>query len=47
VRNAALVLLAQVATAFGGLREGLERGGRLAVPLPSEPRSPHASSVIH
>ena len=47
VRNAALVFLAQVATAFGGLREGLERGGRLAVPLPSEPRSPHASSVIN
>jgi GT2 family glycosyltransferase len=48
VRNAALVFLAQVATAFGGLREGLEPGGRFAVPLPTgEHRSPHASSAIH
>jgi GT2 family glycosyltransferase len=48
VRNAALVLLAQVATAFGGLREGLEPGSRFVVPLPTgERRSPHASSAIH
>jgi len=48
VRNAALVLLAQIATACGGLREWLEPSGRWAVPLPTgEHRSPHASSAIH
>jgi glycosyltransferase involved in cell wall biosynthesis len=48
VRNAALVLLAQIATAAGGLREWLVPGGRWAAPTPTgEPRSSHASSVTH
>jgi glycosyltransferase involved in cell wall biosynthesis len=48
VRNAALVLLAQIATMAGGLREWLIPGGRWMVPARTgEHRSPHASSVTH
>jgi GT2 family glycosyltransferase len=48
VRNAALVLLAQIATVCGGLRDWLEHDARWTLPLPTdEHRSPHASSAIH
>ena len=48
VRNAALVLLAQIATVFGGLREWLVPGGSWTAPArTSEHRSPHAPSVTH
>jgi glycosyltransferase involved in cell wall biosynthesis len=48
LRNLALVLLAQIATAMGGLREWLVPGGRWTAPVRSgEHRSPHASSITH
>lgn len=48
VRNAALVLFAQIATACGGLREWFEHDARWTKPLTTgEHRSPHASSAIH
>ena len=48
VRNAALVLLAQIATATGGLREWLIPAGRLAAPAkPDEQRTSQATSTTH
>jgi GT2 family glycosyltransferase len=48
VRNAALVLLAQIATATGGLREWLVPDSRWAAPANTdESRAPHATSITH
>jgi GT2 family glycosyltransferase len=48
VRNTALVLLAQVATVAGGLREWLLPARRAeALVQKDEQRSPHASSITH
>ncbi len=48
VRNAALVLLAQIATATGGLREWLVPAGRsVAPPTTDEHRTSQASSITH
>jgi GT2 family glycosyltransferase len=48
VRNTALVLLAQIATVAGGLREWLVPARRWVAPVRTdEQRSPHASSVTH
>jgi len=48
MRNTMLVLLAQIATVTGGLREWLIPGGRWAAPVRTgEHRSPHASNASH
>ena len=48
VRNTALVFLAQVATACGGMREWFEPSARWTMPQPAgEHRPPHVSSAIH
>jgi GT2 family glycosyltransferase len=48
VRNAALVLLAQIATATGGLREWLVPAGRSVAPATTdEHRTPQATSITH
>ena len=48
VRNAVLVFLSQVATAFGGIREWFAPSGRWTMPQPAgEHRPPHVTSAIH
>jgi GT2 family glycosyltransferase len=48
VRNTALVLLAQIATAAGALREWLIPAGRWAAPVTTDKRrTPQASSITH